>query len=204
MTPPEQTTPALRTASVSRESRETQISITVNLDQPGQSKILTPVPFFTHMLETLAVHGRMSLMIDAKGDIEVDPHHLVEDCGIVLGQAMAKALGSFNGIQRAGCFAFPMDATLAVVSLDLCGRANLVWNVDFTSQAIGSMDPRLFREFFKGFIDGMRITFHAHIPCQDNDHHLIEAIFKAFARSLRQALTPLDENIPLSTKGSFD
>jgi imidazoleglycerol-phosphate dehydratase len=197
-------TEATRRATVTRESRETQISITVDLDTPDQNNIRTPLPFFNHMLEALAVHGRMSLTVDAKGDIEVDPHHLIEDCGIVLGQAMAKALGNFNGIQRAGCFAFPMDATLAIVSLDLCGRANLVYNLELGALPLGTLDPHLFREFFKGLVDGMKITLHVHVPCRDNDHHVIEAVFKAFARSLRQAITPLDSAIPLSTKGVFD
>lgn len=193
-----------RIATVSRESKETQVKITVNLDQAGENKINTPLPFFNHMLEAFAVHGRFTLELDGQGDIDVDPHHLIEDTGIVLGQALVKALGGFKGIQRAGCFSFPMDGTLAVVAIDLCGRPNLTWNVKFGAHPIGNLDPNLFREFFKGLVDGMRITVHAHIPCQDNDHHVVEAIFKAFARSMRQAVTPLDQDIPLSTKGSFD
>lgn len=193
-----------RTATVSRESKETQITITIDLDSSGGSVINTPLPFFNHMLNTLAVHGRMRLNIQATGDVDVDPHHLVEDTGIVLGQAMGKALGGFNGIQRAGCFAFPMDATLAIVSLDLCGRANLVYNLELGCLPLGTLDPHLFREFFKGFVDGLKFTLHVHVPCRDNDHHVIEAVFKALARSLRQAITPLGEDIPLSTKGSFD
>ena len=193
-----------RSAAVSRESKETQIQLTVNLDQAGENTIDTPLPFFNHMLNTLGVHGRMTLNIHARGDVEVDPHHLIEDTGIVLGQAIAQALGNFNGIQRAGCFAFPMDGTLAIVSLDLCGRPNLAWNVPLGQLPVGTLDPHLFKEFFKGLVDGMRMTLHAHVPLTDNDHHVIEAVFKAFARSLRQAITPLDSGEALSTKGVFD
>lgn len=193
-----------RIATVSRESKETQITLTVNLDEAGEQVINTPLPFFNHMLNTLGVHGRMTLKIEAQGDVDVDPHHLVEDTGIVLGQAIAKALGSFSGIQRAGCFAFPMDGTLAIVSLDVCGRPNLVYNLSLGNLPLGTLDPHLFKEFFKGFVDGLRLTLHVHVPCQDNDHHVIEAVFKALARSLRQAITPLDADVPLSTKGGFD
>lgn len=193
-----------RTASVERKSKETQILVEVRLDQPGLIDIKTPLPFFTHMLDTLACHGRIGLVVDASGDIDVDPHHLIEDVGIVLGQSIFKALGGFSGIQRAGCFSFPMDGSLAVIALDLCGRRNLVWNVQLTSQAIGTLDPKLFKEFFKGLVDGLRSTIHVNLLYGDNDHHIIEAIYKGFARALRQAIEPINNQAVLSTKGMFD
>ena len=146
----------------------------------------------------------MSLIIDAQGDIEVDPHHLIEDTGIVLGEAIFKALGGLSGIERAGSFSFPMDGSLVTVAIDLCGRRNLTWNVRFGNFPVGNLDPNLFREFFKGFVDGLKATLHCHEICSDNDHHVIEATFKALARSLRQAVTPLESGQCLSTKGMLD
>jgi imidazoleglycerol-phosphate dehydratase len=193
-----------RTAIVERQSKETQILVEVRLDQPGLNDIKTPLPFFTHMLDTLACHSGIGLTIKADGDVEVDPHHLIEDTGIVLGQCIFKALGGLGGLQRAGCFSFPMDGSLAVIALDLCGRRNLVWNVQLTSQAIGTLDPKLFKEFFKGLVDGLRSTVHVNLLYGDNDHHVIEAIFKGFARALRQAIKPINNGAALSTKGMFD
>jgi imidazoleglycerol-phosphate dehydratase len=194
----------MRTATITRNTRETQITLTLHLDTTTPQTIETGLPFFDHMLTAFACHGRFGLEIQATGDIEVDPHHLIEDVGIVLGEAIRQALPGYKGIERAGCFAFPMDGTLAVAALDLCGRPNLVWNVRFGNFPVGGIDPNLFREFYKGLVDGMRGTLHIHIPCQDNDHHLVESIFKAFARSLRNAVTPIDPNTVLSTKGMLD
>ncbi len=193
-----------RTASIERKSKETQILVEINLDQSGINDIKTPLPFFTHMLDTFACHSKIGLNIKATGDTEVDPHHLMEDVGIVLGQCIFKALGGLTGIQRAGCFSFPMDGSLAVIALDICGRSNLVWNVQLTSQAVGTLDPKLFKEFFKGLVDGLRSTIHVNLLYGDNDHHVIEAIFKSFARSLREAIAPLHDPLILSTKGIFD
>jgi imidazoleglycerol phosphate dehydratase HisB len=193
-----------RIATVQRKSKETEILVEVNLDQSALNDIKTPLPFFTHMLDTLACHGRMGLILNASGDIDVDPHHLMEDVGIVLGQSIFEALGGLNGIQRAGCFSFPMDGSLAVIALDLCGRRNLVWNVELSNRTIGTLDPHLFKEFFKGLVDGLRCTLHINLMYGDNDHHVIEAIFKGFARALRQAIEPVDNNATLSTKGMFD
>jgi len=190
-----------RHATVERNTRETQITLTLDLDNPAHVDIQTPLPFFSHMLDAFACHGRFGLIVKATGDIEVDPHHLIEDVGITLGQAIKQALPGYQGIMRAGCFAFPMDGTLAVVALDLCGRANLVWKVHFNPLPVGHIDPNLFREFYKGLVDGMAATVHVHMACQDNDHHVIESIFKAFGRSLKQAVQPLDNNAVLSTKG---
>jgi len=198
-----------RQATVTRNTRETQIELTLNLDTPlvpsGEpAQIDTPLPFLNHMLNTLATHGRFGFVLKATGDIEVDPHHLVEDVGIVLGQTLRKALGgSFSGIERAGCFQFPMDGTLANVALDLCGRPNLLWQVPLMGQPLGTLDPRLFKEFYKGFVDGSLATVHVVVPMADNDHHVIEAGFKAFARALRQATRPLDSGV-MSTKGTLD
>jgi imidazoleglycerol-phosphate dehydratase len=185
-----------RHATVTRHTQETQITLTLFLDKdPSEvNRFNTPSPFLNHMLNTLATHGRMT------------PHHLIEDVGIVLGQSIVKALGgSFKGIERAGCFRFAMDATLADVALDVCGRGNLVWQVPpFESALVGTVDPRLFREFFKGVVDGLALTLHVNVPYRDNDHHVVEAIFKAFARALHQALTPLASGEMMSTKGTLE
>jgi imidazoleglycerol-phosphate dehydratase len=196
-------------ATINRYTKETEIELTLVLNPEAgfENKLETPLPFFNHMLNTFAVHGQFGLQVKAKGDIDVDPHHLVEDVGIVLGQAVFKALGgSFTGLVRAGFFHFPMDGTLAQVAMDVCGRGNLVWNVPpFESATVGTLDPRLFKEFFKGFVDGLALTLHVNIPYRDNDHHVVEAIFKAFTRSLRQALTPLpNAHTMMSTKGSIE
>ncbi|MBX2861520.1 MAG: imidazoleglycerol-phosphate dehydratase [Vampirovibrio sp.] len=196
------TTP--RVATISRDTKETQITLTLNLDEPFEPDIQTGLPFFDHMLTAFATHGRFGLRVKAVGDIEVDPHHLIEDTGIVLGQAIREALDGYKGIQRAGCFAFPMDGTLSVAALDLCGRPNLVWNMRFGNFTIGNLDPNLFREFYKGLADGMRGTLHFHVPCQDNDHHLVESTFKSFGRALREAVVPIGSQSALSTKGMLE
>lgn len=191
-------------ATIHRTTKETDIELTWTTDPSGAIRIDTGLPFFDHMLHALACHGQFGLEIKATGDTHVDPHHLIEDVGIVLGNAIRQALPGYTGIQRAGCFSFPMDGTLATTALDCCGRPNLVWNVTFGHHAVGHLDPNLFREFFKGLVDGGRLTLHVHIPVQDNDHHVIESIFKAFARSLRQAVTPIGTGNTLSTKGMLD
>jgi len=197
-----------RHATIERTTKETQISLTLYLDKQAtiENKLNTSLPFLNHMLNTLATHGRFTLLVDGQGDIDVDPHHLVEDVGIVFGQAVVKALGnSFKGIERAGCFRFAMDKTLADVALDICGRGNFVWNVPpFESATLGTIDPRLFKEFFKGVVDGMALALHVNVPYRDNDHHVVEAIFKSFARALKQALTPLPDGEMMSTKGSIE
>ena len=193
-----------RSASIARNTKETEISMQIELDRPGSVEINTSLPFLSHMLNTLACHGRFSLTVKATGDIEVDPHHLIEDVGIVLGECIFKALGGLTGIQRAGSFTFPMDGSLVNVSLDICGRRNLIWNMQFGNLPIGTLDPNLFREFFKGFVDGLRTTLHVNRFYGDNDHHVIEATFKAMARALREAITPLPGVEYLSTKGMLD
>jgi imidazoleglycerol-phosphate dehydratase len=194
-----------RIGTITRNTKETQIHLEFNADDAAEPSIDTGLPFFDHMLTAFACHGRFGLTVKATGDIHVDPHHLIEDTGIALGEAIRQALPGYKGILRAGCFAFPMDGTLAVAALDLCGRPNLVWRVEFGPFLVGNIDPNLFREFWKGLSDGMRGALHFHIPCQDNDHHVIEACFKAFGRSLREAVVPVDTaGGILSTKGMID
>lgn len=193
-----------RHATIHRKTKETDIRLTIDLDNSGSVDISTGVPFFGHMLEAFACHGRFSLELEATGDIEVDPHHLMEDTGIVLGQAIREALGDHSGIERAGCFSFAMDGTLSTVALDLCGRPTLVWKPEFGPHAVGGLDPNLFRDFFKGLTDSMKASVHIHVLAQDNDHHLLESIMKGFGRTLRQAVTPLSGQTLLSTKGLID
>jgi len=194
----------MRTAETIRGTKETQIYVRVCLDDPSITSITTDVPFFSHMLEALACHSKIGIEIRATGDVQVDPHHLIEDVGIVLGDTIFKALGGLSGIERAGCFNYPMDGTLAQVAIDLCGRRNLVWNIKFGTFPIGNLDPNLFREFFKGFVDGLRATVHVNVPYSDNDHHAIESVFKALARSLRQAVQLTGDRQYVSTKGMLD
>lgn len=193
-----------RSATRHRTTKETDIKLTWHVDANDPISINTGLPFFDHMLTAFACHGQFGLELNATGDIAVDPHHLIEDVGIALGEAIREALPDYAGIQRAGCFSFPMDGTLATVALDLCGRPNLVYGATYGNFTLGGIDPNLFKEFFKGLVDGARITVHIHVPVQDNDHHVVESMFKAFARSLRQAVEPLNNAQPLSTKGTLN
>lgn len=194
-----------RQATVERTTRETSVRLTLRLDGPDGVSIGTGVPFFDHMLEAFACHGRFGLEVEATGDIQVDPHHLMEDTGIVLGEALRRAVGGqYHGIERAGCFSFAMDGTLTAVALDLCGRPTLVWTPRFGPHSIGGLDPNLFRDFFKGLADSAKAAIHVHVLAQDNDHHLVESAMKGFGRALRQALAPLGSGQPLSTKGMID
>jgi imidazoleglycerol-phosphate dehydratase len=193
-----------RSAEVTRETRETQIRAAVRLDGPAEAELRTGLGFVDHMLDTFALHGGIGLRVEARGDVAVDPHHLVEDLGLVLGDALARALGGGAGIERAGFFVFPMDRSLAQVAVDLCGRPNLVWNVPLEGGALGGVDPRLFRDFFKALSDSLRATVHVNVPYADGDHHAVEAVFKAFARALRGAVAPRGVETPLSTKGVID
>ncbi|MHC4662038.1 MAG: imidazoleglycerol-phosphate dehydratase HisB [Planctomycetota bacterium] len=193
-----------RTVETARETSETKISLEIRLDGPSGTEIETGLPFLNHMLDAFATHGRFGFRISASGDIQVDPHHLIEDCGIVLGSAILKALGDFKGINRAGFFIFPMDGSLATVALDICGRPNLVWNVPLEGEIIGGVELKLFRDFFKAVSDGMRATVHVNVPYRDNDHHALEAAFKAFGRALREAVTEINGEGAVSTKGKID
>ena len=194
-----------RTATVTRNPLETQISVSVNLDGTGQSKFDTGIPFLEHMLEQISRHGLVDLEITAKGDLHIDDHHTVEDIGITLGQAFAKALGDKKGIQRYGHAYVPLDEALSRVVIDFSGRPGIEYRVDFPRAKIGSFDVDLFHEFFQGFINHALATLHIDNLHGKNAHHIAETIFKAFGRAIRLAMSA-DERmagvIP-STKGSL-
>jgi imidazoleglycerol-phosphate dehydratase len=191
-----------RRAQITRHTKETRITLSLQLDAPLPNQLETDLPFLTHMLNTFACHGQFGLQITAQGDVDVDPHHLIEDTGIVLGQAIKQACGGeYGGILRAGHFRYPMDGTLADVALDLCGRPNLQWHVPWLGRMVGTVDPQLFSEFFKGCVDHAGLTLHVDVLRLDNDHHGIEATFKAFTKALRMAVTPTQGL--LSTKGQL-
>ena len=188
-----------RKATVIRNTNETKITIDLNLDGNGKSAIQTGLGFFDHMLEQIAKHGNMDLKIEVKGDLYVDEHHTIEDVGIALGEVFTKALGSKKGIERYG-FILPMDDCLAQVALDFGGRSWLVWEADFKREKIGEMPTEMFSHFFKSFTDGAKCNLN--IKCEgENEHHKIESIFKAFARTLKIAVKKDGSNTIPSTKG---
>jgi len=194
-----------RTASVERNTLETQITVSVNLDGTGQAKFDTGVPFLEHMMDQIARHGLIDLEITAKGDLHIDAHHTVEDIGITLGQAFAKAVGDKKGIRRYGHAYVPLDEALSRVVLDLSGRPGIEFNVDFVRGTIGEFDVDLFHEFFQGFVNHALVTLHVDNLRGHNAHHQAETVFKAFGRALRMALEVdprMGEVIP-STKGSL-
>ncbi len=194
-----------RTASVTRNTLETQISVTVNLDGTGQSKFDTGIPFLEHMLDQISRHGLVDLEITAKGDLHIDDHHTVEDIGITLGQAFAKALGDKKGIQRYGHAYVPLDEALSRVVIDFSGRPGIEYRVNYPRGSIGNFDVDLFHEFFQGFVNHALATLHIDNLQGKNAHHIAETIFKAFGRAIRVAMSA-DERmagvIP-STKGSL-
>lgn len=175
-----------RTASVQRNTAETRISVFVDLDGKGGSKVDTGLKFFDHMLDQLPHHGGICLQLSCKGDLEVDEHHTIEDTGIALGQALRQALGDKKGIERYG-FALPMDESRALVLLDFGGRSELVWDVEFTREYVGDVPTEMFRHFFKSLSDALGANIYVQAR-GENNHHLAESIFKAFARSLKQAV----------------
>jgi len=193
-----------RRAKIIRKTTETDIQLEIDLDKTTGSRIDTTIPFFNHMLELFARHGFFKLIIKSKGDTQIDDHHLIEDLGICLGKAVGQALDKKKGINRYGSASVPMDECLCRVDLDISGRPYLIYNVKYGRRKIGGFDPALIKEFFKAFTDHSGITLHINFVYGDNGHHIIEAIFKAFARALREAVT-LNENIKgvLSTKGSL-
>ncbi|MEM7565741.1 MAG: imidazoleglycerol-phosphate dehydratase HisB [Pseudomonadota bacterium] len=199
------TAPAPRTASRQRRTGETEVSLDIALDGTGTASIETGVGFLDHMLTLLARHALIDLTVRAKGDTHVDFHHVTEDIGIVLGQALEEALGEKRGITRYGSCLLPMDEALARVALDLSGRPMLVWNVAFNWPKVGEMDTELFREFFQAIASNARMTLHVARLEGFNDHHVAEACFKGFGRALRQAIA-IDaraaDAIP-STKGNL-
>lgn len=194
-----------RIATVSRQTKETQITVTVDLDGSGRLECQTGVPFLDHMLDQVARHGMIDLTIDAKGDLEIDAHHTVEDLGITLGQAFAQAIGDKRGIRRYGHAYVPLDEALSRVVIDFSGRAGLYMNVDFTRASIGTIDTQLFWEFFQGFVNHAQVTLHIDNLKGFNAHHQAETIFKAFGRALRAAVEqdPRMAGQMPSTKGSL-
>ena len=194
-----------RTAEIKRETRETAISVSLDLDGTGASDLETGIGFFDHMLEAFAKHAAIDLNVRAKGDLHVDMHHTVEDTGIVIGQAIKQALGDFAGITRFGHAYVPMDETLSRAAVDLCKRPYLVWKVDFARDKIGEMDTELFKEFFHALAGNGGMCLHVENLYGENSHHIIESCYKATARALRAAVAP-DARLggaAASTKGSL-
>ncbi len=193
-----------RRADVERITKETQIKLSLELDGRGEANVCTSVPFLDHMLDLFARHGLFDLRVEAKGDIDIDFHHTVEDIGIVLGQALKEALGEKKGIRRYGQATVPMDETLAAVAIDLSGRPYMVYNVRIPKVKIGEFDVELVKEFFQAFVNNCGTNLHVNVMYGENVHHILEACFKAAARALDQA-TQVDARIEgvLSTKGKL-
>jgi imidazoleglycerol-phosphate dehydratase len=194
-----------RTAEVVRNTAETQIRVVVNLDGGGRSQLATGIGFFDHMLDQIARHGALDLAVEAKGDLHIDGHHTVEDVGITLGQAVARAIGEKKGIRRYGHAYVPLDEALSRVVIDFSGRPGLLWNVPFTRSMIGEFDTDLAHEFFQGFVNHALVTLHVDNLRGDNAHHQCETVFKAFARALRMAVEPDPRaaGVVPSTKGTL-
>ncbi|HEY8013556.1 MAG: imidazoleglycerol-phosphate dehydratase HisB [Dongiales bacterium] len=193
----------MRRAEVTRKTKETQVRAAVNLDGEGRAKVSTGIGFLDHMLEQLARHSLIDLEVEAKGDLHIDFHHTTEDTGIVIGQAVAEALGSRAGIQRYGDALIPMDETLTRVALDASNRPYLIWKVAFTKPKLGEMDTELFREWFHAFAQAAGLTLHIENLYGENNHHIVESCFKGLARALRAAVTidPRKPDAVPSTKG---
>jgi imidazoleglycerol-phosphate dehydratase len=194
-----------RRATVTRNTLETQITLSINLDGTGKSRFATGISFLEHMLDQIARHGLIDLDIEAKGDLHIDHHHTVEDIGITLGQAVAKAVGDKAGITRYGHAYVPLDEALSRVVVDFSGRPGLEWHVPFTRSSVGHFDTDLFVEFFQGFVNHALITLHVDNLRGNNTHHQAETVFKAFGRALRMALSVdkrMGSSVP-STKGQL-
>ncbi|MEX2353425.1 MAG: imidazoleglycerol-phosphate dehydratase HisB [Gammaproteobacteria bacterium] len=194
-----------RTASVKRETRETSISVELNLDGTGEARLKIGIPFLEHMLDQIARHGMIDLTVDASGDLEIDAHHTVEDVGITLGQAFTQAIGDKKGIFRYGHAYVPLDEALSRVVLDCSGRPGLEYFADYPRARVGDFDVDLVYEFFQGFVNHAQMTVHIDNIRGRNAHHIAETIFKAFGRALRMAVTPDQrmQGITPSTKGSL-
>jgi imidazoleglycerol-phosphate dehydratase len=195
----------MRSAEVTRNTAETRIRVKVNLDGTGVAKLASGVPFLDHMLDQIARHGLVDLEVEAAGDLHIDAHHTVEDVGITLGQAIAKAIGDKRGVRRYGHAYVPLDEALSRVVVDFSGRPGLTWQVEFTRAMIGQFDVDLSREFFQGLVNHAQMTVHVDNLRGDNAHHQSETIFKAFGRALRMAaeLDPRAASSIPSTKGSL-
>jgi len=193
----------MRKAVLDRKTRETDITVSVNLDGAGKYDVETGIGFLDHMMEQLSRHSLMDITIRAKGDLHIDYHHTVEDVGIVLGQAVKRALGDLRGISRYGSAIIPMDECCSRASVDISGRPFLVWRVTFSRAKLGDMDTELFQEWFRAFAFGAGITLHVENLYGENNHHIIESSFKALARALRQAMEadPRMADVLPSTKG---
>ncbi|OPY87830.1 MAG: Imidazoleglycerol-phosphate dehydratase [Smithella sp. PtaU1.Bin162] len=193
-----------RKAKIVRKTTETDIHLEIDLDSTAASKIDTSIPFLDHMLELFARHGFLKLVVKSKGDTQIDDHHLVEDLGICLGMAVNQALGEKTGINRYGTASLPMDESLCRVDMDISGRPYLIYKVRFERRKIGGFDPALVKEFFKAFTDHSKITLHINLLYGNNSHHIIEVVFKAFARAFKEAVT-VNKKIEgvLSTKGQI-
>ncbi|MEX2631800.1 MAG: imidazoleglycerol-phosphate dehydratase HisB [Tistlia sp.] len=195
----------MRSARVERNTKETRISAEVNLDGTGESRIDTGIGFLDHMLDQLARHGLLDITLKAEGDLHIDAHHTTEDSGIVLGQAVSKALGERRGIRRYGDALIPMDETLTRVALDASNRPYLIWKVAFTRDKLGTFDTELFKEWFQAFAQHAGLTLHVETLYGTNNHHIVESCFKGLARALRDALEidPRKADAIPSTKGSL-
>jgi imidazoleglycerol-phosphate dehydratase len=198
-------TMADRTASVNRDTLETQIQVDVNLDGTGKGEFDTGVPFLEHMMDQIARHGLIDMNITCKGDTHIDDHHTVEDIGITLGQAVSQALGDKKGIRRYGHAYVPLDEALSRVVIDFSGRPGLIMEIPFTQKRVGDFDTELFWEFFQGFVNHAQVTLHIDCLRGFNAHHQIETVFKAFGRALRMALEldPRMSGMMPSTKGTL-
>jgi imidazoleglycerol-phosphate dehydratase len=195
----------MRTATVDRKTRETEITVSLDLDGSGETDIDTGIGFLDHMLESFGRHSMIDLKVRAQGDLHVDFHHTTEDIGIVIGQAVKKALGDFSGITRFGVATIPMDETLTRAAIDVSNRPYLIWKVGIPKPKLGEMDTELFKEWFQAFAQNAGICLHVENLYGDNSHHIVETCFKATARALRQAVEP-DERLEggvASTKGTL-
>ena len=193
----------MRKAKIERKTKETDITVDLKIEGTGKYDIKNQIAFLTHLLENFAKHGLFDIKMKAKGDLEVDQHHLVEDCGIVLGEAFKKALGNKKGINRAGYFVYPMDEALAVVAVDISGRPYLQFETKFKRRLCGDLDTDLLEDFFQAFATGLGANVAVRMPFGRNDHHKLEAIFKAFGKAMKMACSKdkrAKESIP-STKG---
>lgn len=195
----------MRTASIQRKTKETSISVDINIDGTGKYDVQTGIGFLDHMLEQVSKHSLMDLKVKAKGDLHIDLHHTTEDTGIAIGEALLKALGEKKGIKRYSHAFIPMDETLSRVTLDISGRPYLVWNVKLKVEKLGEMDTELFKEWFQGFAQAAGITLHIENIYGDNSHHIIESCYKGLAKALRSALEidPRQKNSIPSTKGTI-
>ena len=202
MSEPREPEATSRAAEIHRETKETTVDVAVVLDGAGRIHAATGIPFFDHMLEQLGKHAGFDLRVEARGDLAVDLHHTVEDVGIVLGKALGDALGDKAGVRRFANALVPLDEALVQVALDLSGRPFLVYDVDPVAEWIGTFDPQLAEEFWKGFVDGARLTLHIRSLSGKNGHHVIEASFKGVASALRDAVRIDGNQIP-STKGTL-